>query len=308
MIAPRPGDSPFSPSGVQYAWDSTSLGWLKTCPRYYQYSMLDGWRSKGESVHLRFGLVYHAALELYDTCRVGYQRPAMDHAGALREAVRYSLTHTWDNGAPWLPDHPSKTRDNLIRSVIWYLDQFGEADPAQTITLSNGRPAVELSFRLPIGDELVLSGHLDRVAIFQGEPYVLDRKTTSTTLSPYYFERYAPDNQMTIYTIAAKVVFSVPVKGVVIDAAQIAVGFTRFSRGMTHRTEGQLAEWLDELPFWHSQAKTMTALGRWPMNDKSCDKFGGCVFRGICNKDPHVRQAFLETEFTRDPWNPLVAR
>jgi hypothetical protein len=69
---------PFLPdTQIQYAWDSTSLGWLKTCPRLYQYSMLEGWRSRGESVHLKFGQLYHSGLELYDKARVGLKIPGL---------------------------------------------------------------------------------------------------------------------------------------------------------------------------------------------------------------------------------------
>ena len=42
--------SPFLPAThIQYAWDSTSLGYLKTCPRLYQYIMIEGWQSQIES-------------------------------------------------------------------------------------------------------------------------------------------------------------------------------------------------------------------------------------------------------------------
>jgi hypothetical protein len=62
--------SPFLPgTKVQFAWDSTSLGWLKTCPRLYQYSMIEGWRSSAKSVHLEFGGLYHSGLEMYDKQR-----------------------------------------------------------------------------------------------------------------------------------------------------------------------------------------------------------------------------------------------
>ena len=47
---------PFLPGTyVQWAWDSTCLGLIKTCPRLYQYTMIDGYVAKGESIHLRFG-------------------------------------------------------------------------------------------------------------------------------------------------------------------------------------------------------------------------------------------------------------
>src|SRR4029077_16909070 len=62
--------SPFiQGTNIQYAWDSTSIGYLKTCPRLYQYIMIEGWTGRGESIHLRFGIEYHKALEEYDRSR-----------------------------------------------------------------------------------------------------------------------------------------------------------------------------------------------------------------------------------------------
>ena len=61
---------PFLPGTyVQWAWDSTCLGLIKTCPRLYQYTMIDGYVAKGESIHLRFGIEYHQALQDYDIAR-----------------------------------------------------------------------------------------------------------------------------------------------------------------------------------------------------------------------------------------------
>jgi len=333
-------DSPFLAPGVQFAWDSTSLGWFKECPRKYYYSMIEGYRSRGESVHLKFGILYHNALELYDKCRAGvvernhnftkdgieYDVPVcevMDHDEACNYVVRDLLIETWDRetNSPWASDHNLKNRDNLVRSVVWYLEQFGDDnDPATTVILQNGRPAVELSFRFEVDDGLMLSGHLDRVVEFMGGHYVMDRKTSTTTISSYYFDQYQPDNQMSLYSYAAQVIYQTPVRGVIIDAAQIAVGFTRFERGMTYRTPAQLEEWLNDTRAYVWQAQAMgermqsrvaqgkDAVGAWPMNDKSCHKYGGCVFRDICSKDPHVRQIFLDSDYVREPWNPLIPR
>ena len=249
----------------------------------------------------------------------------MDHDDACNYVVRELLTETWDRtetnpeGAPWTPDHNLKTRDNLVRSVVWYLEQFGDDnDPATTVILQNGRPAVELSFRFEVDDGLMLSGHLDRVVEFMGGNYVMDRKTSTTTVSSYYFDQYQPDNQMSLYSYAAQVIYQTPVRGVIIDAAQIAVGFTRFERGMTYRTPAQLEEWLDDTRAYVNMAQAMgegmvhfaesERYRAWPMNDKSCHKYGGCVFRDICSKDAHVRQIFLDSDFVREPWNPLIPR
>ena len=68
--------SPFLPgTNIQYAWDSTSLGLLKTCPRKYQYEMIEGWGTRDESIHLRFGIEYHTALQDYAISRAKGVKP-----------------------------------------------------------------------------------------------------------------------------------------------------------------------------------------------------------------------------------------
>lgn len=313
-------------TNIQIVWDSVSRGWLKDCPRKYAYHMLEGWQSRGNSVHINFGLWYHAALELYDKARAAGD----DHEIAVTAAVKAALEASWertlDYVGPWRSDHKTKTRENLIRSIVWYLEQFKD-DPIETIRLADGKAAVELTFKLELefGPEsgikrvyaekgemiydpevkYILSGHIDRLVSFQSGTYVTDRKTTSSTLSSYYFDQYSPDDQMSGYTLAAKVLWSTPVRGVIIDAAQIAVGFTRFERGFAYRTDAQLEEWLADLRITLKIAEQYAIEDHWPRNDKSCGKFGGCVFRNICNKDPAVRQTFLESDFVKSFHDPL---
>src|SRR6516225_1254300 len=105
---------------IQYAWDSTSLGWLKECPRKYYYSQLCGYRPRGENVNLNFGLWYHEGLEHFDKGKA----MGLDHEEALDGTIQYMLCRTWIDGAPWKSDHNSKTRETLIRSLIWYIDHF----------------------------------------------------------------------------------------------------------------------------------------------------------------------------------------
>lgn len=320
LPTPRAGTSPFLPgTNIQYAWDSTSLGYLKKCPRLYQYSIIEGWRPKTTGIDLQFGLWYHKGLELYDR----YKAAGIKHEPALEETVLWlhNETYGWEG-------NNYKNTISLLRSVTQYLDQFGENDPAKTVVRPNGEPAVEISFRFELnlgptpsyeaqmqgeghlvsGQPYLLCGHLDRVVEFGGGNYVMDRKTTKSTLSDSYFDQFAPNTQMTLYTLAAKVVLDTPIKGVIIDAMQILIKepYTRFARGFTYRTPAQLEEWLDDLNSTLHQAEGYARQGYWPMNDSACFL---CRFKSICSKDPAVRPAFLEADFTKeDPWNPLRVR
>jgi len=298
---------------VQWAWDSTSLGWLKECPRKYQYHMIEQWRGRGESIHLEYGILYHAALEEYDRKKL---EKGMSHDDAVRGVVRELLTKTWREGLPWrgAKDLPAddkaslKSRENLVRTVVWYLNKFKD-DPAKTsMHTVTGKPMVDLHFQFEIEGGYSLCGYLDRVVEFQEQPFVMDRKTTTSTLGSYYFDQYDPDNQMSLYTVASQIAFHTPVKGVIVDAAQIAVGFSRFVRSFVFKTADQIDEWMKDLYVWLEQARVYAERGYWPQNDKSCHKYGGCAFREICSKSPSVRDRFLDTHFERQPWNPLVPR
>jgi hypothetical protein len=302
--------SPVLPS-LQLAWDSTSLGELKACPRKYFYSILWGFQPRHQSVHLTFGLHYHKALEVYDH----YRARGSSHTDATRQAIRQVLTDTWDRALmrPWASDDSNKNRLTLLRSVIWYLDQFTE-DTLETVILQDGKPAVELSFRLvtnytaPTGEPFWLCGHFDRVARLGEQAYVVDRKTSKSQINTDFFDKFNPDNQMSLYSFASQVVYGVPVAGVIIDGAQVGATFTRFQRGFTLRSESQIEEWYRDLGVWLAQASAYAAAGHWPMNDKSCGNYGGCPFRTVCSKPESVRGDWLKAGFVQRTWDPLQIR
>lgn len=317
--------------GFQTAWDSTSLGELKVCPRKYFLGQVMSLRSRNEATPLTFGIYYHFGLEQYDRFRAA----GSEHEEAVLLTVRalavkmaeYEIEEVYVgdgeviNVAVWVKNWQSDdTKRNwftCIRAVVWYLDQFNDDDSLKTVLLANGKAAVELSFRMelpdatmraPEGDPILLCGHMDRVVQFGQQIYVCDRKTTTSALYQDYFKRYTPDNQMSLYTLASRVVFDLPARGVIIDGAQLAVGFTRFQRGFVNRTEHQLAEWVHDLSFYIEQAKRYAEAKYWPHNDKACGLYGGCVFQDVCGKDPAVRHAVLNTHFERIAWNPLQPR
>lgn len=334
-LAPPP-QSPFLPgTNIQFAFDSTSIGMFKTCPRLYYYTMIEGWAPKHESVHLRFGIEYHTALQEYDVSRANGVR----HEDAIHDVVRALVERTADwNVDATIKAGKYKNRNTIVSLVIDYLDHFGADDPAKTYLLADGRPAVELSFRFELeqgpggsyipepdikaailaeggtpNQPYILCGHLDRVVEFNSQLLVMDRKTTTTTLSDSYFDQYEPNNQMTLYTLAGQVILGQPVRGVIIDAAQVLLEKpNRFVRGFTYRTPDQLEEWMTDLAILLNSAEDCATGDYWPQNDTACDKFGGCRFRGICSKSPQVREKFLASDFTKlEPdarWNPLKPR
>jgi len=302
---------------LQTALDATSISLFKECPRKYYYKQVLGWERQNNEHHLIFGQHIHSALEFFDH----KMAEGMDRESAIRATVRYTLEISGERNpdgsfVPWRSLDPKnqKTRESLVRTVVWYLEQFNP-DVFETLILKNGKPAVELSFKVdtqlpaPDGEHYIISGHLDRVVRYADQLWVVDRKTTGSALTSYFFDGFNPNTQMSLYSCVSTLVLGEACAGVIIDAAQILVDSTRFQRGFSPRTATQRDEFWEGLlnqtiPAIERAAETQ----RWPMNETACGNYGGCPFREVCSADPSVREKILQTRFTKKIWNPLENR
>lgn len=335
MTAP----SPFSPNipNFQTTWDSTSLGWFKECPRKYQYQMLEQWTTRKRGLHLAFGGWYASGVERY----AHYRARGDSHDTAVLAVVKWVLAETMVDAAnpecgmcggdglsrfecdapdtpcpcvrraPWHSGDEYKNRYTLVRSLVWNLDDQ-DASSWRTVILANGSPAVELTFKFPAfvldGEQIFLSGHMDKLVENSGQVWVMDDKTTKSALTANYAQQWSPNNQMSLYSLAAKIFFHTPVVGVLVRAAQIGVGFTRFATFQAPRPSAVLEEWLDETRVYIESARSYAIANFWPRNDKSCGNFGGCPFQKVCSVSPSHRASWLRTDFVKREWNPLEAR
>lgn len=310
--------SPFLPgTKIQFAFDSTSLGLLKTCPRLYQYTMLEGWAAKSDNIHLRFGAEFHSALWNYDNMVA----TGMDHEEAVRETVHALCITSADfdpkpaltpDGDLYNPRDPAryKNRESLWRTVIYYLDHRRN-DTLKTYIMADGTPAVELSFRFELdwgpdaanvptwnykdGDfptdgsyklpgsshprPYLLCGHLDRVCVDpQSNLYIEDHKTTTSTPGPYFFDQYSPSNQMSLYTTAGQIVLNAPVHGVAINAVQLLL-----EHPWAHFSRGFTFRTPAQLAEWQTDLSRYLQLAEWyAENDYWPQNDTACGLYGGC--------------------------
>jgi hypothetical protein len=303
--------------GVQWAWDSTSIKAALKCPRYYQYKIMEGWESPGTSVHLWFGGILATVLEHF------HKRIAegVSYEEAQREAALETLVLSWDHeldaegnriegtGAAHTTDINTKTRETLFRSVIWYLFNY-ENDYYKTFVTQEGKSAVEHSFQLPVDNGITLCGHIDRLCVDpEDNIFVHDQKTTASTIGPYWFEGFKPDAQFSLYTLAGKMLYKAPVKGVMVDGIQVVVGFTRFARAPIMHTDDELEEFYEETMHLIETTNTQVRNGYLPRRTTSCSNYGGCEFRRVCSRPRSVRPNFLAGDFHQSAgWDPITPR
>jgi hypothetical protein len=262
---------------------------------------------------LEFGGLYAAALERYAHAKAS----GATHDSATLAMVRWALENSGerDENGEWLPWTPEgeaaslKNRYTLIRSLVWNVeDRLGT--PFQTLILANGKPATELSFSFPLfevgGEEVSYCGHFDEIVTFDGQEWVKDDKTSKNSLDGNYRQSFTPDNQMSGYTVAGKIVLKRPIRGVLVRACQVGVNFNRFATFPVPRPQAVLDEWTRDAQVWITRAREDAQRGFFPLNDRACF---GCEFRKVCGVSPNHREAWLKEDFVqRAPWNPLLVR
>lgn len=87
-------------------WDATSLSALMRCPRYYKYTIIDGYKAPG-SIDLEFGRYFASSVEVYKKARL----KGLDKEEASTKALKYAVTATWDEEkGPWSGQYEDQWR------------------------------------------------------------------------------------------------------------------------------------------------------------------------------------------------------
>jgi len=284
-----------------HAYDASRLRDLFLCRRRFQLSTvapIEPIGAEAYAIDREFGKAWHEVTRAYDEARVSGHEPL---AAGLRRALAHSAKWPSDTGSK------SKTRQTLVRAIIWYHEQYG-ANNALFPLIHNGNPAFELSFRFPLwpNSETLLCGNIDGVVEFGGEVWILERKSTASALSSFYWAKFDPNLQIDIYCLAAHLMWPEwKVKGVLVEAMQTGVTFSRCERKMFTRSPARLEETL--VAVQNAVKDYQHATDPQAPNFASCMSDGGCPFRAVCTTDPTMRDWEISTHWRprSQPWNPL---
>ena len=286
----------FSPvTGAQTRVNASTFQVFKACPRKYLYGVLLA-RGKGsDDPDLRFGSLIHAAKAIFETNKAR----GAEHDMALQGAFRFLLTETWDTrlAKPGFTEDPLKNRATLLRTFVWYIDQYRE-DACVTAALPNGKPAVEVAFEFDSGvrgvadEQVTFVGTIDRIVTFNGTTFVSDTKTSSN--AKYLTARnYTPDGQFSLYVAAASVCFGIEADGILLDGIEVGPNATSFRREIVPRPREVIEEWLDDARVHLRRLSEAFQRNEWPQNDAACGMYGGCRFRGVCGASSAEREDIL---------------
>lgn len=289
--------------------DNTSRVLFETCPRKYFY------RIKKHLVPLEpksmapfFGAAIHRGLE--ELYRGGGQKEVMEAF-----ATEYSK---W-----WNPQIDSeRSIENGYIVLQNFLRRFPPSEDYLKTSVIGSKVGVEMGFSVMIAgdfvpEEVVFSGRIDRIAMWEGELVIEDWKTSRYVGSGYLVVK--PNDQFTGYAFGASDILGVKVKTIFVTQIGTYVKKQRKEAGKvvklteddervdlvrvtTTRTEEDYRDWKERL--WRTAGSIMEAekSGEWPIQPHSCPSFQGCEYLPLCSAQSDAREAIADTFYKREEW------
>ena len=213
----------------------------------------------------------------------------------------------------WESDDPErrKTFPNLLRTIIWGFEDLTQV--LVTAQAPSGAPMIEWGLEVDLertvpgtNQPYRMRARLDEVVTDGAVCWILEKKSTSKTLGLGYFSTFSPNTQVSLQDWLGSQRpedFPAPLMGVMVEAHQVGVHFSRFRQEPARRSPERRDEFTRSLHFWLDVAEKCAQDGTqdWPMNEKACYN---CEFKSACNTPPSLRKGFLAANFERRFWDP----
>jgi hypothetical protein len=266
----------------------------------YNWTNLQGYKSKAYGMATGFGSAVHEGLEVLDIQK--FKGATKDEA--VVAAIKHVLLEFGE--ALNLSEDKARGLTAALRAITWRAEEFWE-DLFEIATMPDGEPCLEQRFEVPFGNgEYRFSGRIDKVVQLEGKLYLCDVKTTKTTLNSNYFGNFMPNNQVFSYLWAAREVLGLDVAGFIIDAVQTGVHFTRFDRSVYNVPTDLIMEWYKDAMHTLDTSTNYFNKQYYPADFTACNNYGGCRFKEVCSASPDRRNLFLDNDFDKQPHPDLV--
>ena len=264
-------------------FDASSIKLFMLCPRKWYYRHIKGYVPVRESVHLQGGRAVHKGAELA-------------HKGETIAAEQAVLAE-----CRGLEEHKVKTPQKMLQTYRNY-KKFLETDTAKTLEYEDedGKHcrAVEVKFTLPMPNNTIFTGCIDRVIIDSaGLIWIEDYKTTSKW-NTHWWKNWSNSFSLLGYCYAAKRVTG-ECNGAQITQLYITSKDVRSTKELIAKPDVCREIVLNFTPEKYEEfentycdhvARIYSALQLkdpkyWPMcnHDFSCvHKYGKCVYYNLC--------------------------
>ena len=288
--------------------DSTMRATFVSCPQKFAYEYIHNLHPVQRNIHFTFGGAFAKGLEVFR--QTYYSTPGIDKDTCLVAAIR-ALIEDWGTHEE---TDDRKTLPRCIQALVDYFDHYDpRTDHIQPYMKSDGTPAVELTFSIPLnvlhpdtGEPMLYCGRHDMLGTYGGQIYVVDEKTPKQ-LGQSWRHQWPLRSQFTGYCASAKI-HGLPVVGAVVRGVGILNNRTTFEECITLRPDWQIERWYDQLERDVERMIQQYKSGRFDLNlDEGCSAYySPCTFMDVCTS--RFPEKIIEAEFVRRKWNPILGQ
>lgn len=307
--------------------DSTMISCFRGCPQKFLLEFVRGFRPPGISIDLHAGGCYASALE--ETYK-GIHESGLPLSDAMLRAHARFLVE-W--GDFIIPEYKktAKTKDRTWDAIESYFTSFPPlTDHVQPYFL-DGKPTFETTFAIPLepacnilpndpstnkhnfelgyfplhpsGEPFIYSGRFDMVGTYEGRPCVKDDKTTGSTMSTGWSEKWDLRSQFLGYVWACQQM-GMDLDTVVVRGTSILKTKIDHAEAVKVYSQALVARWHEQLRRDLWRMRRMWDEGYFDYNlADACTQYGSCIFLPMCQSvDPEVWTNQYEVRH----WNPLA--
>lgn len=283
--------------------DSTIL-LTSACPTKFFYKHCYHLAPMQKSIHLHAGGAFAAAMQ---TVREKFYRDNLPLEKSLLEGMRAFIMYWGEYEAP---EASYKNFENMLAAVFDYFHTYNpETDHIQPFRRSDGSPAVEFTFGVPLpiphpdtGEPLIYAGRCDMVGVMsQSLLAIVDEKTTYS-FAQNWASSFAMRGQFLGYTWAAQQ-YSMPVNQCVVRGVAIQQRSIKHLEAIFSFPQWQVDRWYMEMLQKVTFLATCWKLKEFPLNyGDICGSYGGCEMMDLCTSQ--TPENWFDTFAIRE-WNPL---
>ena len=282
--------------------DSTILNTISLCERRTKYQMIDAIHPSIKGEALERGDLMHKMLEVYESLRCNLVNPESGTWKTLLDADFNRMEEgkfaefAIEAGrffATKMDLHPDEIEETIFQFTEYI--EFYKDDPWDTLSVE----AIGSKVLFENSDLRILyTFKIDRLAqrdkIIAPWDYKTSKRRSETSSLSNQFIGYAWATDSN-YVIVDKIGFQKSLKR-----------DERFQRIFLSYDNERIEEWRENAIHW---ALAYYQLLKRPnvssMNLTSCDKFGGCIYRPVCEKAPSAREWIISRDFVQgERWDP----
>lgn len=296
--------------------DSTMLACLGQCEQKFFNEFVLGIAPYAVSIDLLAGGAFARGLELFRLNHYKHSIPFRDSAAIVFE----EFSRFWGDYDPteYQGEYHAKDFVNIFAALLDYFRVYPmETDELQPLVKTNGEPAVEFTFSIPLeldhpdtGEPLLYGGRCDMIGTHHGVLKVVDEKTTKN-IGDNWARQWNMRGQFIGYVWAARAYgFNVQqalVRGTAMQKTQYvhAEATMIYSNRLIERWYESIHSRLQRaiMKYEIMQEMKKDHYRAWEFNfGDSCTSYGVCPYATLCQS---VHPPEWYGDFDRRIWNPL---